>query len=73
VKSAFSLVVLAAFCAATFSSCTTLANRRDLYKPGKPNGPWTKREKQVNREIYHNKILDYSPRNATGAAFGSGS
>jgi len=59
VKSVLPLVVFLAFCAATFSSCTTLSNRRDVYKPGKPNGPWTKREKQVNKEIWHNKILDY--------------
>jgi hypothetical protein len=60
VKSVLSLVILAAFCVSfCCSSCTTLSNRRDLYKPGKPDGPWTKRQHDVNEKLWHNKILDY--------------
>jgi hypothetical protein len=40
VKLLAALAILTAFC---FSSCTTLANRRDLYRPNKANGPWTKK------------------------------
>jgi hypothetical protein len=38
VKIILCLVLLAAF---SLSACTTLANRRDLYRPKKANGPWT--------------------------------
>jgi hypothetical protein len=40
VKLFAALVLIAAF---VFSSCTTLTNRRDLYRPNKANGPWTKK------------------------------
>lgn len=30
------------FLALAFSSCTTLSNRRDVYSPIKPDGPYTK-------------------------------
>jgi ABC-type uncharacterized transport system auxiliary subunit len=29
--------------AVAFSACTTLANRRDIYRPTKPNGPATQK------------------------------
>jgi hypothetical protein len=35
--------VLALITVFAFSSCTTLANRRDLSRPDKANGPWTKK------------------------------
>jgi len=30
------------FLAFAFSSCTTMSNRRDVYSPIKPDGPYTK-------------------------------
>jgi hypothetical protein len=35
-------VLLSLSAVALLSSCTTLANRRDLYAPKKPDGPYTK-------------------------------
>jgi hypothetical protein len=50
VKSILLLSLLAAF---ALSACTTLSNRRDLYRPGKPGsswnsyGEWEKKEKAL--------------------------
>lgn len=37
-----SLLPLMLLAAVGLSSCNTLANRRDLYGPNKPEGPYTK-------------------------------
>ena len=42
VKSTLPLLALSAFMALSFSACTTLENRRDLYSPAKAHGPYTR-------------------------------
>jgi hypothetical protein len=42
------LLPLALIAAITFTSCTTLANRRDLYSPAKGSGPYTQKLKKMN-------------------------
>jgi hypothetical protein len=40
VKYFAALLLISAF---VFSSCSTLSNRRDLYRQDKANGPWTQK------------------------------
>jgi len=45
------LSLLLLFATATaFTSCTTLANRRDLFRFGKGNGPWTQEYREMHRK-----------------------
>ena len=58
----FSLPLILAIITLTFAlnACTTLANRRDLYSPAKPEGPYTDK-------LAHHRISETSTKNPPSA------
>lgn len=57
VKLTLALLTIVAF---ALNACTTLANRRDLYSPDKPHGPYTQKLQQAEME----SIKPYHPHPA---------
>lgn len=61
VKFALPLIVITAF---ALNACTTLANRRDLYSPEKPHGPYTDRLAHaemtaISADASHNRVKNH--------------
>lgn len=71
VKLSLSLLILAAIIS-TFSGCTTLANRRDVYRPAEASGPYTTRyaPDRRNEGLFGVSQNDHHPRSANEGIFG---
>ncbi|MHA3773574.1 hypothetical protein ACXR0O_18725 [Verrucomicrobiota bacterium sgz303538] len=70
-KFAFSLLVLAAV-VSSFSACTTLSNRRDMYRPVVRTGPYTKTYvyERETEGVFGISQPNYHPRSESEGLFG---